>query len=166
MPAPEEPKIIVDSDWKSQAQAEKDRLAAQEAAKAAATQQEQPVRFEDVVGLLATQAMSYMGYFPDPQTGQTMISLEYARLHIDMLGILEAKTKGNLSPEESDALTKTAAQLRGDFVELQKAVAKAVAEGKIKPRTVGGAGAGIVGTGAAKPAAPMKGSAGGIITPP
>src|SRR5439155_261654 len=35
MPDPEAPKIIVDSDWKSQAQAEKERLAAAERAKAA-----------------------------------------------------------------------------------------------------------------------------------
>ena len=64
----EEPKIIIDTDWKSQAQAEKERLAQRSAApkpaapgspgaaQGAVGADEGPheVRFEDVVGLLAT----------------------------------------------------------------------------------------------------------------
>ncbi len=145
----EQPKIIIDSDWKSQAQAEKDRLAQQEAAKKAQAQPEGggEVRFEDVVGLIATQALSYMGYYPDPQTGQAMVSLEYAKLHIDMLGVLEAKTKGNLSEPEQQMFTKILTQIRGEFVEISKAVAKAVQEGRIKP--MGAPGAGVIGAGGA-----------------
>lgn len=175
MPPPDEPKLIIDSDWKAQAQAEKERLAQKTAPKpapaAAAPAEErgegegrqpgEPVRFDDLVALLATQALSYMGYFADPRTGQAVVSLEYARLHIDMLGILEEKTKGNLSPEEQAALTRTVGELRMSFVELSKAVAKAVQEGKIRPMSAGGAGAGggISGPGVSGP------GGGGIVGP-
>ena len=155
---PDEPKLIIDTDWKSQAQAEKDRLDQAAVAKkpkpapaAGGPPDGEPgaheqVRFEDMVALLASQALSYLGYFPDPRTGQAMVSLEYAKLHIDMLGVLEDKTTGNLSEAEATALSKTVSELRLAFVEVQGAVAKAVQEGRIKPRGPGGAagGPGIV----------------------
>jgi hypothetical protein len=145
---PDEPKLIIDTDWKSQAQAEKDRLEQASTAKKprpavpgepAPGGPDEKVRFEDMVALLASQALSYLGYFPDPRTGQAVVSLEYAKLHIDMLTILEEKTKGNLSETEAAALTRTVSELRMAFVETQAAVAKAVQEGRIKPRAAGGA---------------------------
>ncbi|HLP83656.1 MAG TPA: DUF1844 domain-containing protein [Phycisphaerales bacterium] len=164
MPPADEPKIIIDSDWKAQAQAEKEKLAASKpkpVAKPAASpadpdaeagDEEERTRFDDLVAMLASQALAYMGYVPDPRTGQAMVSLEYAKLHIDMLGVLEEKTKGNLSEAEQTALTRTASELRMAFVELSKAVAQAVAEGRIKPRSAAGGMGGV-------------GSAGGIVTP-
>lgn len=156
--AAEEPKLIIDTDWKSQAQAEKEKLAQKTAAAKPAAPggegvpgpggpEHAEVRFEDVVGLLATQALSYLGYFADPQTGQAVVSLEYAKLHIDMLAILEAKTKGNLTEQEQKFMAKTVSQLRMEFVEVSKAVAKAVQEGRIKPVQGGAGGPGIVGPG-------------------
>jgi len=151
--AGEEPKLIIDTDWKSQAQAEKERLAQKSAAAAPKTSPAstggpggapgegdlpQEPGFQDLVGLLATQAMSYLGYYPDPQTGQAMISLEYAKLHIDMLTVLEDKTKNNLTEHEQKLLTKILSQLRMDFVEVTKAVSKAVQEGRIKSTGAGG----------------------------
>lgn len=159
----DEPKLIIDTDWKSQAQAEKDRLEQAAAAKkpkagpgvpgGQAGPEDEKVRFEDVVALLASQSLSYLGYFPDPRTGQAVVSLEYAKLHIDMLGIIEEKTKGNLSEAESTALTRTVSELRMAFVEVQSAVAKAVQEGRIKPRSAGVPGVGGV------PGAGMMGGA-------
>lgn len=135
----EEPKLIIDSDWKSQAQAEKDKLAEKATPKSAqGADDNRPIGFEDLVGMLATQALSYMGYVPDPYTGQAMVSLEYAKMNIDLLGVLETKTKGNLNEEEKAALEKTVSQLRAAFVEVSVAVAKAVKEGKIKPMAAGG----------------------------
>jgi hypothetical protein len=163
--AAEEPKLIIDTDWKSQAQAEKERLAQKTAAKPATpagptsapgaegVPEGQEARFEELVGLLATQAMSYLGYFADPQTGQAVVSLEYAKLYIDMLMILEAKTKGNLTEQEQKFLEKSLSQIRMDFVEVSKAVAKAVQEGRIKPAPAQGSG-GIVGPGMAGAGAP------------
>jgi hypothetical protein len=157
---PEEPKLIIDSDWKSQAQAEKERLAKATAPKeggpAGAPGQREEVRFEDLVTMLATQALSYMGYFPDPRTGQAVVSLEYARLHIDLLEVLEQKTKNNLSAEEQSAITATLSELRMGFVELQQAVAKAVQEGRVRPVSAGGAGGGLG-------AGPGAGLGGGMV---
>lgn len=163
MTAPEQPKLIVDSDWKSQAQAEKQRLAEKEAAQAAQAKEREPA-FEDIVSFLTQNAMMYMGYFPDPETGQAMVALDYAKIYIDLMGILETKTKGNLTPTEAEFLTKTAADLRAGFVQLQSAVAKAVAEGRIKPRAPGAPmGAGPM----PGPKGPSAGPGGGtIITPP
>lgn len=155
MPDADAPKIIVDSDWKSQAQQEKEKLSQQAAQKQAETADAQgPVGFEDLVGWLGTQALMYMGYFPDPQTGQAVVSLEYAKLYIDMLGVVESKTTGNLSEKEKEGLNKTLGQLRTEFVEVSKAVAKAVQEGRIKPVARPGAAPSAPGI---SPASPMPG---------
>lgn len=149
--ADQEPqKIFVDNDWKREAQAEKARLAEQDKAKAAkaATPGPQggdddqdgphgPVGFDDLIKALASQAMVYLGYVPDPQSGKAILAPEYAKLYIDFLGILEEKTKGNLTEEEDQTLRGMASELRMAFVEVGKAVAKAVQEGKIKPMDVG-----------------------------
>lgn len=163
MSGSEQPKIIIDSDWKSQAQAEKERLNEKVEAKAAAKQaaQEAPIGFQDLLGLIASQAMAYLGYFPDPRTGQAMVSLEYARLHIDLLAVLEEKTKGNLSAEETEVMTKTLAQLRSDFVDVSGAVMQMAKEGKLKS-----AGTGAMASGSAPGAAPTaKPSGSGLIIP-
>ncbi len=150
------PKIIVDSDWKSQAQAEKERLAAAErktadkprAAGATGTGGPSgaatgagaggasgkgrptmpPADFTSLVGTLVTQALMYLGGFPDPETGRAYVSLEHARFHIDLLGVLEQKTKGNLTPDEAQDLTQALHELRLRFVEISKAVASQMAQ--------------------------------------
>ena len=63
-----------------------------------------------------------MGAFPDPQTGRAMVAPEYARFHIDLLAVLQEKTKGNLAKEEEDYLNQALNELRMQFVELMKAV--------------------------------------------
>lgn len=154
-----EPKLIIDTDWKNQAQAEKEKLAAGAAPKggkgAAGPGEQRELAFEDILSMLATQAMSYMGYLPDPQTGQAIVSLEYAKLYIDMIGLLETKTKGNLTEQEQATMTKMLPQLRMAFVETSEAVAKAVQEGRIKP--MGGA--------PGAPGSPSGGAGSGLVTP-
>jgi hypothetical protein len=133
-----------DADWKRQAQAEKEKLTQQTAAtgesKPGRRGRDEPVTFDDLLSMLVTQALMYMGAFPDPRTGQAMVSLEYSKMYIDMLGVLQDKTKGNLTAEEADALSKTVTELRGEFVEVAKVVAKAVEEGRIRPMSAGGGG--------------------------
>lgn len=170
MPGDEAPKLIIDTDWKSQAQAEKERLsqapklgAAPKAgapiglAGGAAGAQAGPnagpagdaddegdpgipreVSFKDVLSVMISQALAYMGAYPDPRTGQAMVALDLAKLHIDMLGVLEAKTKGNLTDEESKLLTRALNELRLEYVDVAKMVAKAVQEGRAAPMGGGG----------------------------
>lgn len=158
---PGEPKIVIDSDWKAQAQAEREKLAAQEkkaasakpgaaaagAAPGAGMEGLPPADFQSLLEVMIMQAMTYMGGFPDPETGRAMVSLEHAKFHIDLLAVLEEKTKGNLSAEEAAALAQVLNQLRLQFVEISKAVAQAIASGKI--RAGGGGGGGMPPTGPA-----------------
>jgi hypothetical protein len=70
-----------------------------------------------------------------------------------LLSALEEKTKGNLNEQEQAALSGSVSELRMHFVTIQQAVAKAVAEGRIKPGA-GGMG-GTIGAGG-----PMGGAGG------
>lgn len=143
----EPPKIIVDSDWKSQAQAEKEKLAAAEEAKAAkadpgAEGQLPEADFRGLVGMLATQAIMYMGGIADRTTGQAIFDPEYSRHMIDLLGVLDEKTRGNISEEESHELRGVLQELRARYVELAQMVAK----GQIgRPPSGGAPGAGPMG---------------------
>lgn len=134
------PKIIVDDDWKSQARAEKEKLKETAPPQPAGEQGRLPdkVDFDHLLEVLVTQSLMYMGGFPDPQTGQAMVALDLAKFHIDLLGVVEEKTKGNLSDEEHERLTGVLSELRARFVEISQAVAKAAAEGKIDPTKAGG----------------------------
>ncbi|GIW74782.1 MAG: hypothetical protein KatS3mg103_1304 [Phycisphaerales bacterium] len=152
----DQPKLIIDSDWKAQAEAERQKLAEQAKQKAAQSgpQDLPPADVLGIVQILATQALLYMGAFPDPQTGRAMVALDLAKYHVDLLGVLEEKTKGNLTQEEQQVLSQTAHELRLQYVEVSKAVEKAIAEGRAKPVDLGQAAAGQAGpTDAAGPGA-------------
>ena len=157
----ERPKLIVDDDWKSQAAAEKEKLAQAEAEKAEAgggARSKLPeADFRGLVGTLASQALLYLGGVADPRTGQAIFDPEYAKHMIDLLGLLEEKTKGNISEDEAEELKGVLTELRARFVQLIQAVATQQAGGA----TAGEGGAGPVG------GAPPAGGAGagGIITP-
>ena len=62
-------------------------------------------------------AMLLLGKTPHPQTGRTMRDLDGARLLIDQLEMLEAKTRGNLDREEEQLLKQSLMSLRLMFVE-------------------------------------------------
>ncbi len=124
----EAPKIQIDSDWKAQAQAEKQKLAekAKEAPAASSAGsgarpgagELPPADFQTLLSTMATQALFALGAFPDPRTGQRVAHLDLARHHIDMLAVIEEKTKGNLSQEETDAVTTTLYELRQRYVQV------------------------------------------------
>ena len=149
--------IFIDSDWKSQAQAEKEKLNAEaEQAKAQSGQPKLPEA--SVMGLLqmlVEPALLYLGRIPEPSTGKPIVSLEAAKYYVDLLGVLTEKTKGNVTEEESQLMTGTLAQLRAEFVEGSQLVAQAIKEGKA--RTVSPEGGATMGSGGE--------STGGIITP-
>ena len=127
----EAPKIHVDSDWKAQAQAEKERLAKQEAEKAPRPGREEmpPADFRSLMGILASQAVSGLGGYADEQ-GRVMVDLVGSRFAIDLLGVLEEKTRGNLTPEEAKDIQEVLAELRSRFVQIAQAVAARMASGQ------------------------------------
>jgi len=163
--ADEESKIHVDSDWKAQAQQEKERLAQQEQAKSSGGaegegQQGQgqmpPANFETLMSTLATQALFSLGAIPDPRTGQASVSLELAKHHIDMLGVIDEKTEGNLTKEESDMLKQTLTELKNRYVQVSDAMKQQAQEqasgqgqaspGVAQPGQAGGQGQGGAGS--------------------
>jgi hypothetical protein len=73
--------------------------------------------FAQLVIQQANMAMLLLGKVPHPQTGEIVRDIEAARLFIDQLEMLEAKTKGNLSKEEEQLLKQSLMSLRMAFVE-------------------------------------------------
>ena len=119
----QEPKIIVDDDWKSQVEKEKEEL--KDTADTAEGEAEEhalpPASFMVLMSTLATQAMAAMGLIPDPMTGQPTVNLPMAKHFIDLLGMLQDKTKGNLTEEEANHLRDGLHQLRMIFVSSEQA---------------------------------------------
>ena len=128
------PKIQVDSDWKAEAQAEKERLAkAAEAAEATGGSPKPgelpPADFQTLIGSVASQAVMGLGAVRDPKSGGVVIDLPAARFAIDLLAVIEEKTKGNLSDDESRELTQALSELRNRFVQISDAVKAQAAAG-------------------------------------
>jgi hypothetical protein len=73
--------------------------------------------FAQLIIQQSNMAMMLLGKVPHPQTGETAKDTEAAKLFIDQLEMLEIKTKGNLSKEESGLLKQSLMSLRMTFVE-------------------------------------------------
>jgi hypothetical protein len=70
---------------------------------------------------LAHTAAVHFGDVPDPMSGQKAApNLSGAQQMIDILSLLEAKTRGNLTPEERQLLDQLLYELRMRFLEAQK----------------------------------------------
>ena len=130
------PQIQVDSDWKAQAQREKQKLAEKEkAAREPAPNKPSPraggaaasnSRFPDadfagLTNMMVSQALMAMGAMAHPQTGQPHVDLGLARHMIDLLGVVEDKTKGNLTEDEAKQLASTLYELRSSYVQIANA---------------------------------------------
>ncbi len=114
-----EPKIVVDDDWKSQVEDEKEQLrtAAKTGERDDIDPEMPPASIMTLVTTLATQAVATLGQFPDPDEGKPLIRKSLAKHFIDTLTMLEEKTAGNLSEDESAFLTETVHQLRLLYVQ-------------------------------------------------
>lgn len=72
-----------------------------------------------IIGLQSS-AWMLLGKVANPITGKVEKNLESARGTIDMLMMLQAKTKGNLTKLEEDYLSNTVNQLQLNYVEESK----------------------------------------------
>ena len=61
-------------------------------------------RFHDFVLMQAQNAGLFLGQIPSPQTGEKSVNLRAAKSVIDSLGMLKAKTAGNLTQNEEKLL--------------------------------------------------------------
>lgn len=71
-----------------------------------------PASFLEIVQYLAIQAIQFLGDMPLNEAGERRVMPREAKHFIDLLGILEESTRGNLSAEESRVLEQILADLR------------------------------------------------------
>lgn len=130
----QEKKIIIDEGWKERVQTEKEELkqkqeqeqeAGQEDATGATPGEKEPLplppaTLEVLVTSLATQAMMALGFMPHPVSGKTEVQVDQAKHFIDTLGMLEEKTEGNRTPEESTLMERLLHELRLGYVSTQQ----------------------------------------------
>ena len=80
--------------------------------------------FEILLSYLSTTAMFQLGLLPGPSGERIPADLGNARRTIDLLEVLEQKTRGNLTPEEARLLDDVLADLRMGYVEVETQLAK------------------------------------------
>ena len=78
------------------------------------------VTFSTFVMSLNTSVLYHLGEIADPETGAKMVNIDLARHAIDTLVILEQKTKGNLTEEESELLKNILYDVKMRFVNAVK----------------------------------------------
>jgi hypothetical protein len=78
------------------------------------------VNFNSLIFSLSSSALLHMGEISDPQSGETKKDLELAKHSIDIIAMLQDKTKGNLSGEEKNFLDNILTDLRLRFVKASK----------------------------------------------
>lgn len=124
--------LAADEDWKERVKAEDAKLDAQAKAQSTATEtagtssepkssgqnpQLPPADFSAIVQMFVLQAFGALGMFPGPD-GKPSTQLPIARHLIDLLGVLEEKTKGNLTSEESRSLDEALHEMRMAYVQV------------------------------------------------
>lgn len=116
---PQEKKIIVDEDWKTQAQTEKENLQRKMEEKQMQPEgagELPPASLELLATTLAMQAMVSLGLIPNPITQKAEVQLDQAKHFIDTLQMLYEKTQGNRTEEETAALDNFLLELRMAYV--------------------------------------------------
>ncbi len=80
-----------------------------------------PASFLSLIMSLASNAAASLGMMPHPVTGETGVDLKTAKHWIDILGMLEQKTSGNLDEQEALMLENLLADLRMQYVSFTNA---------------------------------------------
>jgi hypothetical protein len=84
--------------------------------------------FENLIRMIGSNAAMVLGAYADPRTGQPVIDPEAARELIDMLDVLQEKTKGHLAPEEENLLLDLLGKLKMTYLEVNQALAAQAAK--------------------------------------
>jgi hypothetical protein len=123
-----EKKIIVDDDWKAQARAEKEKLAEQadtgKAGAPAGPEELPPADFAGLVNALVSNIVYALGGYEDPQTHKRYVDLQLGKHYVDLLSVLEAKTRGNLSEDEKKLMDAALYQVRMQYVQIAQRAAQ------------------------------------------
>src|SRR4051812_34588181 len=90
-------------------------------------------RFIEFVMMQAQNAALFLGQIPNPQTGKGEVNLELAKMFIDQLSMIQEKTRGNLTNEETAVLRNTLSNLQMAFVEVSKETREGKTESAAAP---------------------------------
>ena len=90
-------------------------------------------RFIEFVMMHAQNAALFLGQIPNPKTGEGEVNLELAKMFIDQLAMIQEKTRGNLTNDESTVLKNTLSNLQMVYVEVAQHISKGGAQGKQPP---------------------------------
>jgi hypothetical protein len=139
-----EKKIIIDEDWKTQVEAEREAARRAEQGEPPTTEPPAaeppaaepptaerpspgaqvhlpPPDLSFLIGTLYLQATIALGLMPHPSTKKAEPQFEQAKHTIDLLAMLEQKTEGNRTADESAELDAILHELRMAYVQLQPA---------------------------------------------
>lgn len=78
------------------------------------------INFSTFVISLSTQALMHLGEIADPMTGKAETDIPVAKQMIDILALLQDKTKGNLDAGEQQLIDDILYDLRMRYVEAVK----------------------------------------------
>jgi len=95
------------------------------------------VLFLQLIMTFETAAWQQMGKLKNPLTNKIEKDLEQARLSIDMLDMIKAKTEGSRTPNETKVLERILSQLKINFVEELEKERKQKAESEKKTEEKG-----------------------------
>lgn len=87
-------------------------------------------RFIEFVMMHAQNAALFLGQIPNPKTGEGEVNLELAKMFIDQLAMIQEKTKGNLTNEETTVLRNALSNLQMVYVEVSQHIARGGAQPK------------------------------------
>ena len=65
-------------------------------------------------------AALFLGQIPNPKTGEPDVNLDLARMFIDQLAMIQEKTRGNLTSEETKVLSNALSNLQMAYVEVAR----------------------------------------------
>ena len=113
------PEVRADEEWKKSVAEEKARMRSAEAPAQGDAAGRGPLpeaSLEVFIAGLATQTLVALGDLPHSTTGKAEADLEEASYLIDTIGMLEGKTRGNLTPRESSYIKNILTDLRIRYV--------------------------------------------------
>src|SRR5207302_7988283 len=85
-------------------------------------------RFIEFVVIHAQNAALFLGQIPNPKTGEGEVNLDLARMFIDQLAMIQEKTRGNLTNEETNVLSNALSNLQMAYVEVARETSKGAAQ--------------------------------------
>ena len=88
---------------------------------------------ETLILSLSTSAMIQLGLVEDPAGGRIPADFEAARHTIDMLAVVQEKTRGNLTPQEEQLLEQVLYELRLAYVNISSGSRPGAAHTKARP---------------------------------